>query len=104
MALKLWCFDRAGERSGWTRSKASWVTNQRLGCSTVPRRKLALLPQGMTLDSSFGGGGMGGDFGYIPKPLLTKRNNIVVYSVRGLERSELGGSHGCPGRLWNRFL
>jgi len=27
-----------------------------------------------------------------------------VYSVRGLERSELGGSHGCPGRLWDRFL
>jgi len=30
--------------------------------------------------------------------------NIVLYSVRGLERSELGGSHGCPGRLWDRFL
>jgi len=29
---------------------------------------------------------------------------IEVYSVRGLERSELGGSHGCPGRLWDRFL
>jgi len=28
----------------------------------------------------------------------------IKYSVRGLERSELGGSHGCPGRLWNRFL
>jgi len=27
-----------------------------------------------------------------------------LYSVRGLERSELGGSHGCPGRLWVRFL
>jgi len=27
-----------------------------------------------------------------------------LYSVRGLERSELGGSHGCPGRLWDRFL
>jgi len=26
-----------------------------------------------------------------------------IYSVRGLERSELGGSHGCPGRLWDRF-
>jgi len=24
-----------------------------------------------------------------------------LYSVRGLERSELGGSHGCPGRLWD---
>jgi len=29
--------------------------------------------------------------------------HIVLYSVRGLERSELGGSHGCPGRLWDRF-
>jgi len=29
---------------------------------------------------------------------------IELYSVRGLERSELGGSHGCPGRLWDRFL
>jgi len=28
----------------------------------------------------------------------------LLYSVRGLERSELGGSHGCPGRLWDRFL
>jgi len=27
-----------------------------------------------------------------------------LYSVRGLERNELGGSHGCPGRLWDRFL
>jgi len=27
-----------------------------------------------------------------------------LYSVRGLERSELGGSHDCPGRLWDRFL
>jgi len=27
----------------------------------------------------------------------------LIYSVRGLERSELGGSHGCPGRLWNRL-
>jgi len=27
-----------------------------------------------------------------------------IYSVRGLERSELVGSHGCPGRLWERFL
>jgi len=27
-----------------------------------------------------------------------------VYSVRGLERSELNRSHGCPGRLWDRFL
>jgi len=30
--------------------------------------------------------------------------HFVVYSVRGLERSELGGSHGCPGRLWDRIL
>jgi len=28
----------------------------------------------------------------------------IVYSVRSLERSEWGGSHGCPGRLWDRFL
>jgi len=28
----------------------------------------------------------------------------MVYSVRGLEWSELGGSHGCPGRLWDQFL
>jgi len=28
----------------------------------------------------------------------------MVYSVRGLERSELGRSHGCPGRLRDRFL
>jgi len=28
----------------------------------------------------------------------------TVYSVRGLELSELGGSHGCPGRFWDRFL
>jgi len=26
-----------------------------------------------------------------------------VYSVQGLERSELGGFHGCPGRLWTDF-
>jgi len=47
----------------------------------------------------------------VPLPI---RNVIVIrkyigwcmhlYSVRGLERSELGGSHGCPGRLWERFL
>jgi len=24
-------------------------------------------------------------------------NTTTLYSVRGLERSELGGSHGCPG-------
>jgi len=29
---------------------------------------------------------------------------MSLYSVRGLERSELGGSHGFPGRLWDRFL
>jgi len=27
----------------------------------------------------------------------------LLYSVRGLERSELGRFHGCPGRLWDRF-
>jgi len=27
-----------------------------------------------------------------------------LYSVRGLERSELDGSLGCPGRLWDPFL
>jgi|GEM_PF-3707010 len=27
-----------------------------------------------------------------------------LYSVRGLEPSGLGGSHGCPGRLWDRFF
>jgi len=27
-----------------------------------------------------------------------------LYSVRGLERSELGGSHGCPaGRIWDFY-
>jgi len=35
---------------------------------------------------------------------LRKVQVILVYSVRGLERSGLGGSHGCPGRLWDRFL
>jgi len=29
-------------------------------------------------------------------------NVVRLYSVRGLERSELGGSHGCPERLWDR--
>jgi len=28
----------------------------------------------------------------------------LLYSVRGLERSELGGSHGCPGRLWDQIF
>jgi len=32
------------------------------------------------------------------------KDPVVLYSVRGLERSELGGSHGCPGRLWDGFL
>jgi len=27
-----------------------------------------------------------------------------LYSVRGLERSELGGSNGCPGRFCDRLL
>jgi len=26
---------------------------------------------------------------------------VGLYSVRGLERSELGGSLGYPGRLWD---
>jgi len=29
---------------------------------------------------------------------------ISIYSVRGLEWSELGGSHSYPRRLWARFL
>jgi len=33
-----------------------------------------------------------------------RASGLEVYSVRGLERSEFGGSHGCPGRLWDRFL
>jgi len=41
----------------------------------------------------------------LPPLHLPKVNSyLVLYSVRGLERSELGGSHGCPGRLWDRFL
>jgi len=31
-------------------------------------------------------------------------NNLVLYPVRGSEWNGLGGSHGCPGRLWDRFL
>jgi len=31
------------------------------------------------------------------------RKSQEVYSVRGLERSELGGSHGCPVRLFCDF-
>jgi len=27
-----------------------------------------------------------------------------IYPVRGPEWSGLGGSHGCPGRIWDRFL
>jgi len=34
---------------------------------------------------------------------LSLKGPNQLYSVRGLERSELGGSHGCPGRLWDRF-
>jgi len=43
----------------------------------------------------------------LPKkfPIITALvSDNRVYSVRGLEWSELGGSHGCPGRLWDRFL
>jgi len=36
--------------------------------------------------------------------LVSLQNYLQVYSVRGLEPSKLGGSHGCPGRLWDRFL
>jgi len=32
------------------------------------------------------------------------RGSDFIRGIRGLERSELGGSHGCPGRLWDRFL
>jgi len=32
------------------------------------------------------------------------QQQVNIYSARWLERSELGGSHGCPGRLWDRFL
>jgi len=39
----------------------------------------------------------------IPK-YKTHSINFGLYSVQVLERSELGGSHGCPGRLWDRFL
>jgi len=31
-------------------------------------------------------------------------SSTKVYSVRGLERSEFGGSHGCPGCLWGQIL
>jgi len=42
---------------------------------------------------------------FIHKKTGTITNNeIILYSVRGLERSELGGSHGCPGRLWDLTL
>gem|GEM_PF-5236587 len=34
---------------------------------------------------------------YWPLPLR-------LYPVRGSEWSGLGGSHGCPGRIWDRFL
>jgi len=29
---------------------------------------------------------------------------LSLYPVRGSEWSGLGGSHGCPGRIWARFL
>jgi len=38
------------------------------------------------------------------RSLIRSRYTVYSYSVRCLERSELGGSHGCPGRLWDRFL
>jgi len=34
--------------------------------------------------------------------LMTQRKK-TLYSVRGLGRSELAGSHGCPGRLGTDF-
>jgi len=36
---------------------------------------------------------------------LEERFTLVhLYPVRGSEWSGLGGSHGCPGRIWDRFL
>jgi len=35
---------------------------------------------------------------------LSLSQHSKLYSARGLEWSELSGSHGCPGRLWYRFL
>jgi len=35
---------------------------------------------------------------------LLEESCKYLYPVRGLDRSELGGSHGCPRRLWDRFL
>jgi len=41
----------------------------------------------------------------IPKLNTTgKTTSRYLYPVRGSEWSGLGGSHGCPGRLWDRFL
>jgi len=37
------------------------------------------------------------------REVLEFEERIVQYSVRGLERSKLGGSHGCPGRLYDGF-
>jgi len=31
-----------------------------------------------------------------PFPVRVSKKGVGIYSVRGLERSELGGSHGCP--------
>jgi len=42
--------------------------------------------------------------GAIETGMKNREKNMCLYSVRGLERSELGGSHGCPGRLWDRCL
>jgi len=35
---------------------------------------------------------------------LEKWVPAYLYSIRGLERSELGGSQGCPGRFGDQFL
>jgi len=46
---------------------------------------------------------------YIPGTLFwryisyAETSIMCLYSVRGLERSELDGSHGCPGSFWDRF-
>jgi len=51
--------------------------------------------------NSYETGGIFWRVGYLTK---WNKSSRMLYSVRGLERSELGGSHGCPGHLWDRFL
>jgi len=43
-------------------------------------------------------------FDRIKRFFKKKSTTSYLYSVRGLDWSELGGSHGCPGRLWARRL